>query len=184
LNALQFQLLGNRFETLHLPSAIVLVEGRSDLAFINRLLSLRFPSNAISVISCGNDNRIKEVVSVAKQMLGELGKSPYAERIFAVLDSVHAPGLPNDLANLGLAQENIVQWSVNGIEHLYPRSLLEQHFGAFDSLSIDDDNVSANGITMRKQALAEYVIGRMTGHEPLDPELETRLIGPLRRVLQ
>jgi hypothetical protein len=183
LNALQFQLLGNRFETLHLPSAIVLVEGGTDFSYLNRLFALRFPGNAISVISCGSDSRIKEIVSIAKKMFGELSKSPYAERIFAVLDRTHAPRLAEELHQLGVVRENIVEWSVNGIEFLYPRAILVQHFGEFGELEITDDLVRANGIETRKRDLVEYVTARMTGQEPLEKELETKLLARLRAVI-
>jgi predicted ATPase len=183
LNELQFQLLGNRFETLHLPSAIVLVEGKTDLAFVNRLLSLRFPGSAISVISCGNDSRVKEVVNLAKQMFGELSKSPYASRLFAVLDSTHSPGLVEELKRLGVFPQNIITWSKNGIEYFYPIAVLEQLYGAFSTLSITADVVSANGVDIRKKDLVDLVVARMTGKEPLVNEIEQKLIRPLQNLI-
>jgi hypothetical protein len=39
-NRIHFFLLGNRFETLYLPTGIVIVEGKTDFRFIERVLAL------------------------------------------------------------------------------------------------------------------------------------------------
>jgi predicted ATPase len=105
LNRVHFFLLGNRFETLYLPSAIVLVEGKCDHQFIERSLALRFPTSQISIIHANSDTRIKEVLTIARGLLSDLQKSPYRDRIFVVLDSVHSSTLPQQLAAMGLPTE-------------------------------------------------------------------------------
>jgi predicted ATP-dependent endonuclease of OLD family len=50
-NRIHFLLLGNRFETLYLPSLIIFVEGKSDYVFIQKVLTTRFSNQLFSVIS-------------------------------------------------------------------------------------------------------------------------------------
>lgn len=177
---LQLQLLGNRLETLYLPAAIILVEGPCDHTYVARLVALNFPSSPISVIACAGDSRIKEVLALARQMLADFTRSPYANRIFVVLDSVHEKSMPAQLVKMGLAAENIVVWEKNGIEHLYPVSTMQRRFGVFASIDITGDEVSANGVTVKKRELAEFIVANMTGGEALPEELKQKLISPLR----
>lgn len=46
-NNIHFFLLGNRFETLYLPSAIVLVEGKCDHKFVERVVSFCYPNSQV-----------------------------------------------------------------------------------------------------------------------------------------
>lgn len=178
-NQIHFFLLGNRFESLYLPSAIVLVEGKTDYAFIQRVLSLRFPNHQFSVINATSDNRIKEVLNVAKGLLADLQKSPYRDRIFAVVDSVHGPGLPESLASMGLPKENIVVWSSNGIEHVYPPETLDAIFGSGGSILISGDQVSRNGISYNKNELAEKVCSRVGPSTPMHNEFDSKFLNRL-----
>ncbi len=57
-NRIHFFLLGNRFETLYLPSSIILVEGKCDHKFIEKVFALRYQNSQISVISANNDSRL------------------------------------------------------------------------------------------------------------------------------
>jgi len=43
------------------------------------------------------NSRIKDILHVAKGLLTDLQKSPYRDRIFAVIDSVHGQGLRGSL---------------------------------------------------------------------------------------
>ncbi|MEQ8423434.1 MAG: AAA family ATPase, partial [Cyclobacteriaceae bacterium] len=128
-NKVHFFLLGNRFETLYLPSLIILVEGKTDHEFIERVFSLKFPSVRASIIHANSDNRIKEVLNVAKGLLGDLQRSPYRDRIFVVLDSTHTPSLPAQLQSMGVPNLSIVVWSKNGIEYFYPPSIMDKIYG-------------------------------------------------------
>jgi predicted ATPase len=179
---LQFRLLGNRFETLFLPSAIVLVEGKTDYNYIDRLIAMKYPDLAISVVRCNNDSRIREVLAIARQMLKDLSKSPYANRIFAVVDSVHGAGLVAKLHEMGIALGNVVVWSANGIEHFYPRAILEAIFGNFDGLSIRDDVVTANGISKKKAELSREVCAKLAPDTVMPDELQQKLLGKIDAV--
>ena len=183
INSLQFLLLGNRFETLFLPSALLLVEGSCDYDYLNRLIALRYPLSLISVIRCDGDARIREVVNVARQMLTDIQRSPYADRMFVVLDSVHGTGLVEHLTKMGVKPSNVIVWDSNGIEYVYPRSLLEKCFGANGRLEINGDRVSANGITRTKKELAGFIVQNITSADELPEELNEKLLKLLEAVL-
>lgn len=160
-NGIHFFLLGNRFETLYLPSAIVLVEGKCDDKFIERIVSLRYPDSQISVIPAHSDSRIKEILNVAKGLLADIQRSPYRDRIFVILDSVHSAGLPDQLAAMGIPKENIVTWPKNGIEFYYPPSIIDKIFGAGSEIAIAGDLISRNGITHTKGELVDKVVAHL-----------------------
>jgi predicted ATP-dependent endonuclease of OLD family len=56
---LQFNLLGNSLESMFLPSAIVVTEGKTDSEYIERVVGLKFPSNRILVSSSEGDLKRK-----------------------------------------------------------------------------------------------------------------------------
>jgi hypothetical protein len=175
-NRIHFFLLGNRFESLYLPSLIVLVEGKSDHAFITEVLSKKYPSAQFSVISANSDSRIKEVLNTAKNLLTDIQKSPYRDRIVVVLDSVHGQGLRNTLEDMGVLAENIVVWSKNGIEYFYPESILSKIYGEGGQLEISDDDVTRNGIAYQKAELAEKVCKLITVETQIDGEFADKFL--------
>jgi predicted ATP-dependent endonuclease of OLD family len=175
-NRIHFFLMGNRFETLYLPSLIFVVEGKSDYVFLQKLLAVRYPQHQFSVISANSDSRIKEVIHTAKLLLTDIQRSPYRDRIVAVLDSVHTPALQGALVSMGIPVENIVVWSKNGIEYFYPPSLLDEVFGLGGELVIAGDVVSRNGIEYPKAELAEKVSARLTDATPMCMELDVKLL--------
>lgn len=157
-NSIHFFLLGNRFETLYLPSAIVLVEGKCDDKFISRVISIRYPESQISVIPANSDSRIKEILNVAKGLLADIQRSPYRDRIFVILDSVHTAGLPDQLAAMGIPKENVVTWPKNGIEFYYPPSIIDKIFGVGAEITIEGDLITRNGISHTKNQLVDKVV--------------------------
>ena len=169
LNKIHFFLLGNRFETLYLPSIIVLVEGKTDHKFIERTLALNFPSTQISVIQANSDSRIKEVLNIAKGIFGDLQKSPYKDRVFVVLDAVHSTGLPEQLQQMGIEASNVVKWPLNGIEYFYPPSIMNSIYGLDGEMHIAGDIIAKNGISYTKNELADKVCSALvatTEHHP------------------
>lgn len=178
-NRIHFFLLGNRFETLYLPSAILIVEGKSDHKFIERVVALRYPNSQISVISANSDSRIKEILNVARGLLNDIQRSPYRDRIFVVLDSVHSASLPKDLEVMGIPNNHIIIWPKNGIEFLYPPALLDQVFGSGAEVKITDDDVSRNGIFHKKAELAEKIVGLLQRDTPMHTDFEQMLLRPL-----
>lgn len=178
-NGIHFFLLGNRFETLFLPSAIVLVEGKSDDMFVERVVALRFPDAQISVIPANSDSRIKEVLNIARGLFADLQRSPYRDRIFVLLDAVHSATLPDQLMAMGLPRENVIVWPKNGIEYYYPPSLVDKLFGAGNALQIDGDVVSRNGMRFTKAELTSKVTASLRADTAMDPEFEARFLAPL-----
>jgi predicted ATP-dependent endonuclease of OLD family len=175
-NRVHFFLLGNRFETLYLPSAIILVEGKTDHRFIERVCAVRFPNAQLSVIPANSDARIKEVLSVARGLLADIQRSPYRDRIFVVLDAVHSVGLPAQLVQMGLQPENIITWPKNGIEYYYPPAVMDKIYGAGGDLLIDGDRVSRNSLTYNKNELVERVSALTEQSTALNPEFEALFI--------
>ena len=57
---LQFTQLGNSFEQLQLPSGFIIVEGKTDFQFMNRMIQLRFPNNRINVMNANGDGQVKK----------------------------------------------------------------------------------------------------------------------------
>ena len=157
INRIHFFLLGNRFESLYLPSVIVIVEGKTDRDYLERVLSLRFPDRQISVLGSHADNRTKEVLHMVKMLLGDLSKSPYRDRIFVVLDKVHEGGLKDSLERMGLPRTSIIIWSKNGIEHYYPTQIMEEIFGAGEPKLVGD-TIELNGVKLTKAELGEKVV--------------------------
>jgi len=182
-NNIHFFLLGNRFETLYLPSAIILVEGKCDHKFVERVISLKHSSSQISVIAANSDNRIKEVLSVAKGLLSDLQKSPYRDRIFIILDSVHAAGLPNQLESMGVLPENIVIWPKNGIEYYYPPSLIDKIYGLGGELTIEGNIVSRNGVSYNKNELAEKIVSTIDSETEMHPDFQSMFLAKLEAKL-
>ena len=183
LNQVHFFLLGNRFETLYLPSAILLVEGKCDHRFIERATALRFPNAQLSVISANSDSRIKEVLSIAGGLLSDLQRSPYRDRIFVVLDSIHSASLPEQLTRMGVPKENIIKWPQNGIEYFYPPTLMEQIYGRAGSLQIAGDRVSRNGLEYTKNDLVERVVALMQADTLQHPQFEELLLQKLAYIV-
>lgn len=179
LNKVHFFLLGNRFETLYLPSAIVLVEGKTDHKFIDRAVALRFPSAQISIIQANSDSRIKEVLNIAKGIFGDLQRSPYKDRVFVVLDSVHGVGLPQQLQEMGVEQGNLVKWSLNGIEHFYPPTVLDSIYGLGGDIDIQGDVITRNGLSYTKNELSDRVCTLLTPATTHHPEFESHLLSAL-----
>ena len=182
-NSIHFFLLGNRFETLYLPSAIVLVEGKCDDKFVERVLALRYSASQISVISANSDSRIKEILNIAKGILADIQRSPYRDRIFVILDSVHSAGLPDQLEAMGIPKDNIVVWPKNGIEFYYPPTLIDKVFGAGAEITIAGDLVSRNGISHNKAELVGKVSSMLQPDTEMHDEFETRFLQRLAQKL-
>lgn len=178
-NSIHFFLLGNRFETLYLPSAIVLVEGKCDDEFIERVISLRHPTAQVSIISANSDSRIKEILNVAKGLFADIQRSPYRDRIFVVLDAVHSAGLPDQLVAMGIPKENVIVWPKNGIEYYYPPTVVDKVFGVGPEITIVGDVVSRNGLSYSKRELIGKVVSLLQADTAMHEEFETRFLRPL-----
>jgi hypothetical protein len=185
LHRLQFNLLGNSLEDFFLPSAIVICEGKTDKPFIERLLELRHPDKRILVIEGQGD--VKRIFRNLTQSLGDMRKSPFRDRTYVVLDSVHTNGTVSDLESLGAQPANIIVWDRNGIEYVYPPSLLREAFAcdeaALATLSTIEDNVVVGGQSIRKITLAAEVIAKMRADTLQADELERKFLQPMANTI-
>lgn len=170
INRMHFFLLGNRLETLYMPSVIIIVEGKCDYKYINRVINIHFENSNVSVIQANGDSRIKEIFNLTKNLFGDIQKSPYRDRIFAVLDSVHGKGLISSLESMGLPKPNIITWKNNGIEYYYPKRILQSIYGSSDEFVIEGDMIKLNGSEYNKNQLVDMVVDKMTKESELPQE--------------
>ena len=183
INRIHFFLLGNRLESLYMPSAIVIVEGKCDYKYIERVLHTKYPGVRFSVIQANSDNRIREIFNVTKNLFGDIQKSPYQNRIFAVIDSVHGTGLPQQLENMGLPKENIVVWSNNGIEHYYPPKIISELFHSKDAIQINGDRIELNGLNYSKNELVDMVVPKIDINTEYNNEFNQEFLSKVDAVI-
>lgn len=176
INKIHFFLLGNRLESLYMPSAIVIVEGKCDFKYIERVLQVSYPDYRFSIIQANNDIRIRDVFNVAKNLFGDIQKSPYKERIFAVIDSVHGDGLIRHLETMGIPNENIIVWSENGIEYYYPPKIINELFHSEDKLVISGDIVSLAGTEYKKNELVDLITPKIDKNTEHNSEFTTEFL--------
>lgn len=183
INKIHFFLLGNRLESLYMPSTIIIVEGKCDYTYIERVLHTKYPDIRFSIIAANSDNRIREVFSVTKSLFGDIQKSPYQNRIFAVIDSVHGTGLPQQLIKMGLPKENVIVWSKNGIEYYYPPLILSEIFHSEDVINIDGDQISLNNLTYTKNELVEIVVKKISKTTEYNSEFTLELLSKIEKAI-
>lgn len=180
-HTLQFNLLGNSLESLFLPAAFLLVEGKTDQLYLERWIQLRFPGRNILLTQTLGDP--KKRLHTLRDALGDIFKSPFRGRIFPVLDSAHTRGDPDALEAMGVPRDQIVIWERNGIEYLYPPKLMGQIFGCapeqISSLRIENDEVELNGVKRKKYDLCQEVVRLMTPDVEPPRELEAKLLSRL-----
>lgn len=174
LHQLQFAMLGNELESLFLPSAIVLVEGESDVIYISKLLRLHVSQRKIAVVRAGGDGEMQNKLNVLREAFGDLAASPYRDRLFVALDQRHSVSKER-IKKLGVQESNIFVWSRNGIEHLYPRDLTAAAFCCDQEellrIPLEGDPLEFNGIRLSKRQLAQLVAEKTTKLHALDGEL-------------
>lgn len=182
LHRLQFNMLGNSLEDLFLPAAIVICEGKTDQPFIERVLHLRHPGRRILVIESQGD--VKRAFKNLANSLGDVRKSPFRDRTFVVLDSVHTRGTRKNLESMGAKPENIVVWDKNGIEYVYPPALLCEVFTcgteAIGGMSTEEDNVIIGAVSIRKVDLAQQIVGNLHTDTAQSEELLNKLLIPIK----
>lgn len=181
LHELQFNLLGNSLESLFLPSAFVIVEGKTDKPYLEKLIAMRHPTRKILVIESQGD--VKREFKNLCNSLGDITKSPFRSRIFVVLDSVNTVGTKDKLTRMGAIPDNVVVWNSNGIEYVYPVSLMCSIFtcspNEIERIDISGDDVSFNGVDRRKTSLSAEIVSLLDAQTVVPEELEEKLLAPL-----
>ncbi len=185
LHRLQFNMLGNSLEDLFLPAAIIICEGKTDQPFVERVLQLRHPGRRILVIESQGD--VKRVFNNLAKTLGDIRKSPFRDRTFVVLDSIHSRGTRETLEYMGAKLENIVVWDKNGIEYVYPPSLICYAFNcgvnSISEMTIEEDNITIGEVSIRKVSLAKQVVANMQADTVQSEELENKLVIPITHAI-
>jgi hypothetical protein len=179
INRVHFFLLGNRLEALYMPSAIIIVEGKTDVAYIERVLRVRYPAVRFSLIAANSDSRIRDVFNVTKNLFGDIQKSPYSHRVFAIVDSTHGTGMIQHLEGMGMPRQNIVVWEKNGIEYYYPQNLIQEVFHSTEPISVHGDRISLNGLTYTKQQLSDLILPRIDGRTVYPAEFSCEFLNKL-----
>jgi len=185
---LQFNLLGNSLEGLFLPSAILYVEGPTDQKYLDRVIGARFQGKNVVVIRSGGDGELKKKLHGLQESLGGLHTSPLRNRVFVLVDSVHAAGLKAELSKMGVLDDNFIVWSHNGIEFLYPPTLVADIFktdvGNVSSLNLEGDVAALNDISFTKNQLCNEVVTRLQHDTALPPELESKLLARIQAAIR
>ena len=182
LRNIHFFLLGNRFETLSLPSAIVLVEWKTDKKFIDFVFAKRFLGKKISV-QFGNWKKSgkKEdknwwdghIVSLGRKIAETLDiqSSPYKTRTFVLLDKRNTAN-KGTLENHWFMKENIIELKENGIEYYYPSQIIDEIFWKEWKLEINDNYVKKGIISKNKDQLCDEVISKIDEESKFNDEFE------------
>jgi len=91
------------------------------------------------------------------------------------------------LERMGVLSENIVTWSKNGIEYLYPANLVAAVYACsqdrVQELTILDDRVELNGISKSKNELKDEVLKSFSSTASLPEELELKLLNQVRAAI-
>lgn len=181
LHDIQLRLLGNDLGDLFLPHAVIFVEGETDKIYLESLARIFFPKLKIVVQDCSGD--IAGRLNLWSLSLGDIQISPYKSRTFAISDKIEQAGLSRICTRIGLPERNIIKWSENGIEYLYPLKTMREIFRdgnfRFDLLRISGDFVTYNGISYKKMDLCKNVCGHLHKDVCLSDELTEKFIIPL-----
>lgn len=174
-NHVHFFLLGNRLESLFLPSVILFVEGPTEEKYLNRVLQTRYPGLSASIINATNDSEMKRYAHMMSQIFPDIQRSPYNGRIIPILDSVHGRDITDTLKKKGVSEDRIITWSKNGIEHFYPEAIMREIFGGYGPMNILGDDVTMCGITKRKMDLVDQIISKVDTNTVYPEEFSRKL---------
>lgn len=187
LHKLQFDLLGNRLESMYMPAAIVLVEGPTDRDFIDAVIRSKYPDRRVAIVNAEGDGGINSKLRTFKEAFGDLRASPYHNRLLAVLDKVHSQRLDR-FATAGLPLEHVIVWDKNGIENYYPARALANAFSCTEAdlskMAITGNSVSLNGFDLAKTELSTKIIANLKPEDTFPLEFQQKFLDTLDRVLQ
>ena len=181
-NNIHFFLLGNRLESLYLPSSIILTEGKCDQHFLSKVVETKYPDLQFSIVNANSDSRIKEIVNIAGSLFKDLQKSPYRTRIIAILDKTHDSSVEQTLVKAGIPEENIIIWDENGIEYVYPESILNSIYGSGNSIIVNGDIVSKNGIDYKKWELCQKISNKVNSDTEYTQEFQDKFFKTIERI--
>ncbi|BBO32501.1 ATP-dependent nuclease [Lacipirellula parvula] len=174
LHDLQLNMLGNHLESLFLPSAIVIVEGDCDIAYLRKVFSLSIPDRTVAIVKADGDGGVPKKIEIIKQAFGDLHSSPFRERLFVVLDKVYSADL-GAIEKQGVPKNNIHVWSLNGIEYYYPKAIVARAFSCdvsqVGAIDLERGTIEYNGLRRSKKQLASFVVDEFATAPELHDEL-------------
>ena len=186
LHQLQFNMLGNELESLFLPAAIVIVEGESDVAFLNKVLELHLPGVRVAMVCAHGEGEVRSKLNFFKEAFGDVASSLYRSRLFVVFDMRISTNL-GKIASQGVLPENVVTLSRNGIEYYYPPPLVAAAFRCstteLGNIPLGCEPVEYNGHRYSKNELARVIAGGLTTSHGLDREVQA-LVDKLREACE
>lgn len=188
LHNLTFNLLGNTFESLFLPSFFILVEWISDEKYIKKVLVTKYGNLSFVVINCFNDAWVAKNSELLKNMVWDFQCSPYKDRIFWIFDRISLPNAKWMLLKKWLNESNIVIWENNWIEFYYPESILKEIFkytwtSIFSVLAFKWDTIELNWIKYTKNELADKVISMINKNTIYNEEFNTKFLSKVDEAL-
>lgn len=180
----QLRLMGNSLSSFFMPEVIIVVEGKTDLPYLKKIIDRRFPNHSIAVID--TNGTPKEAVNRLNHVLAGLSRTPYSRRLFVVFDKIFEKSQEDAILKHGVPREHIIKWEKNGIEYLYPTKEMETLFRG--SLPDDDfvsgDVVSIRGIEYKKAELNAKICSMISADTVIPDEIETKLIKPMRAAIE
>lgn len=184
LHDIQFRLLGNDLSELFLPDAVLFVEGDTDKMYLERVLMQRLPKAKVTIQACSGD--IAARLTYWSSSLGDMQISPYRTRTIVIYDKIKQAGIERACEKIGLPLQSRVEWLGNGIEYVYPASIISEIFrksgiNASD-LIINGDFVTYGEIFYKKMELCRMVCDRLTVDTALPSEIQDKLIGRLQQL--
>ena len=185
LHDIQFRLLGNELGELFLPDFAMFVEGETDRLYIEKVISVALPNTKVAIQSC--EGNLAARLTYWATSLGDMQVSPYRNRTIIVYDKIKQSGIVRACDNAGLPPQSRVEWSENGIEFVYPLSLLQSIYRmpalSHADLHIDKDRVLVGDLSYTKMDLCKKVVDRITIQTTLPVEIEQKLLAPMRQIM-
>jgi hypothetical protein len=178
-----FNLLGGSPADIFFPTNILLVEGRSDKIFLEKLVSLLWPNSSLSVHFAEGVTKMDAAIPAIEQMLKSLSyMSIYSDKLCVLLDK---DGVAESTVSawrnyLGDSDcSRVVQLDKNGIEYYYPRELLKTTLSANEDIDDEqirkfndecraagrEDHGNLGGTLISKVDLAQKVADKFTTNE-------------------
>jgi hypothetical protein len=160
------------------------VEGETDKMFLESVLKIKRPELKIIIQDCQGD--IAKRLNYWSGSLGDLQLSPYRKRTVVIYDKVKQSGIEKAIATANLPESACIQWEGNGIEYVYPASLISEIYKkanlTVDDLVIKNDDVTFNGISYKKMDLCRKICSGLTSETVFPQELIDKLIEPLKGI--
>ncbi len=188
LHNLTFNLLGNTFESLFLPSFFILVEWVSDEKYIKKVLATKYKNLSFIVINCLNDDWVRRNAEILKNMVWDFQYSPYKNRIYAIFDSIRLPNAEWFLLKKWFNQNNIILWWENWIEFYYPEDILKKIYkftwdNIYSKLNFEWDRITLNWVSYTKNDLADKVVEMISEKIVYNEEFNSKFLSKLEKVL-